>query len=570
VPDWRIEAASPDHSDRHQRYDGDRRFFDLTVAHRDGAGRLEGAVTVLADQADGRWIPRRGAATIRGIYSDFKHHDMGPAFAETLFNGAQVTRFRTAPLWGVGTSAPYGHDGASLTLDDVIRRHGGAAEASASRYERASTRDRDAVVAFLQTLVLYQGDQLPTDLDGDGTVSDRFRVAGRDTGVERFNPEWVFRIPCAIEGPVRAPDGAPITSFACVNAAEAYGDLLHALRDTDDDGFPDVGDACPAETGYGTGCPEPPRAVAAFEPVQGAASAVSLAVDPRMPRIVWAAGTDGWGVRRSLDAGRNWLPATTDPRLAHATAVVVDPSDSNRLYVGSPSGVFVSRDGGATWDLRNQGMTDTRVFALAVSPRSPRTIYAGGFGGRFYRSTDGGATWSEAHIGAAVYRLTSLAVDAGDSSVPALDNRPIALYAGTNGGGLFRSDDDGVTWQALPGLAEPIVYAIGLDPRISNTVYVGTRTGVQRSMDRGGVWASVGPSPAVPVLCLAVDPERPATLVVGTPDGVMATGDGGNTWRRADGLAAGTAVVSVAVDPWNPRAVYAAAFGGRLMNGTAR
>jgi photosystem II stability/assembly factor-like uncharacterized protein len=215
-------------------------------------------------------------------------------------------------------------------------------------------------------------------------------------------------------------------------------------------------------------------------------------------------------------------------------------------------------------------MSDPRVFALAVNLRSPRTVYAGGFGGRLYRSTDGGATWTETQIGSDVYRVTSLAVDAGDSSVPALENRANALYAGTSGGGAFRSDDGGATWRTLPGLSERIVYAIGLDPRIPSTIYAGTPAGVYRSLDRGVVWAQAGPGSSVPVLCLAVDPERPAAVLVGTPDGVMATADGGLTWRRGVGIAADGPVVSVVLDPWNPNAAYAATFGGRVVGGTAR
>jgi ligand-binding sensor domain-containing protein len=261
---------------------------------------------------------------------------------------------------------------------------------------------------------------------------------------------------------------------------------------------------------------------------------------------------------------------TIDPRAAHATAVTVDPSDSGVVYVGSSAGVFVSHDGGGAWDLKARGMSDTRVFALAVNPRSPHTVYAGGFGGRFYRSTDRGATWVETRIGSVVYRLTSLAVDAGDSSIPALDNRPTAVYAGTSGGGLLRSDDGGATWRALEGLSERIVYAIALDPRIPSTVYVGTPAGVYRSLDRGMNWVLTGPEPSTPVLCLAVDPERPATVLAGTPDGVMVTSDGGRAWRRTEGVTASGAVVSVVLDPWNPKAVYTATFGGRVLGGSAR
>src|SRR5574341_681557 len=573
VPDWVIEAAGPDVPDPYRRFDGDRRFFDLTVTYREQTGGLEGTLTRLADRKDGRWVPRRGAAVVRGVFSDFKHPDVGPAFAETVFNGAKVNPFRTAPLWGVGGTAPYGHDGASLSLDDVIRRHGGEAEQSATRYRRASAQDRDSVVAFLKSLVLYQGDHVPTDLNGDGVVSEHFTVAGRDTGVERFNPEWLFRVPCAVEGPIRAPDGSATNSLACVNAPEAYGETLTVLRDVDNDGFPDKVDACPADTGYATGCPEAAQGAEVSPPPTPAGSApstVALAIDPRTPRIVWAVGADGWGVRRSQDAGRTWQSLTTDPRVEHATAVAVDPSDSNVVYVGSSAGVFVSHDGGAVWDPRVQGMSDTRVFALAVDPRSPHTIYAGGFAGRFYRSTDRGVTWVETRIDSDAYRITSLAVDAGESSVPALDNRPTALYAGTAGRGLFRSDDGGATWRELAGLSERTVYAIGLDPRIPSTIYVGTPSGLYRSVDRGAVWAGAGLGRSLPVLCLVVDPERPASVLAGTPDGVMATGDGGRTWRRVNGVWAKGAVVSVVVDPWNPRTVYAAMFGGRVTSGTAR
>jgi photosystem II stability/assembly factor-like uncharacterized protein len=573
APDWVLEAANPNASDPYRRYDGDRRFFDLAVNYQDRADRLEGTLTLLADQRNGRWVLRRDAVVAQGVFSDFKHHDMGPAFAETLFNGAKVTRFRSAPLWGVGSTAPYGHDGASFTLDEVIRRHGGEAEASALRYRRAPSRDREAVVAFLQTLVLYQSDRLPTDLDRDGTVSPRFIVAGKDTGEERFNPEWLFRTPCAIEGPVRAPDGSPTTSFACVNAPDAYGESLAWLRDVDDDGFSDVIDPCPHDAGFANGCST--ARARATDPASPAIAnhvpaAVSLAVDPRTPRIVWTAGANGWGIRRSADGGRTWQAMTDDVRLLQATTMAVDPSRSEVLYAGSPYGMFRSLDSGTTWTAHTDGMSDARVFAVAVTPRSPNTVYAGGFGGRVSRSTDGGATWRETRVGADVYRVTALAVDAGESSVPALDNRATALYAGTSGGGVFRSDDDGETWSALAGLPDPTVYAVALDPRVPTTVYVGTPTGMYRSLDRGAQWTVAGPEPSLPVLCLAVDPQELAAVVAGTPNGVFTTTDGGKHWRRAAGVAAEGAVVSVALDPWNPRSVVAAEYGGALVGGAVR
>lgn len=51
------------------------------------------------------------------------------------------------PLWGVGNTAPYGHDGRSINLLEVILRHGGEAEESRGAFEKFAAPDRDAVIA---------------------------------------------------------------------------------------------------------------------------------------------------------------------------------------------------------------------------------------------------------------------------------------------------------------------------------------------------------------------------------------------------------------------------------------
>ncbi len=560
TPDWHIEAADLDNPDPYRRYDGDRRFFDLTVAYHDETGRLEGRLVSLADTREGRSVPRRGAAVVRGVFSDLKHHDMGDAFAERLFNGSRLTRFRTAPLWGVGTSAPYGHDGKSLALDDVIRRHGGEAEPSAAFYRRAPERDREAVVAFLNSLVLYQGDALPADLDGDGRIASSFFVAGRDTGGERFNPEWLFRTPCEIEGPVRAPDGTRLTSFACLNAREAYGESLAFLRDTDDDGFPDAVDPCPDEAGYHTGCPPRSSVPVAAESSRGAG--VTLAIDPQNPRRLYAGATDGGGVRKSLDGGRTWKPSNAGLASLHVTAIAVDPVNPDTLYAATARGVFVSVDGGGAWAAHNEGLSDVRIFALAINPRSPGTVYAGGFGGRVYTTLDQGGHWTEMRVGPPVYRVTALLADSGGSSDPSLENQRPALYAGTSGGGAFRSEDGGATWIPLPALEGATIYALALDPRVPHTLYAGTGDGLYKSLDRGERWTLLDQAPRSAILALAIDPSDSRVLYAGTPEGVARTADGGRRWAEVSAADPPGAIVSLIVDPWNSLTVYAARFGG--------
>ena len=101
--------------------------------------------------------------------------------------------------------------------------------------------------------MLYQTDQIPADIDGDGEISEHFSVAGQDTGTERLNPEWLFSNPGQIEGAVENLHGEIITSFALTNVKSAYGLELELLRDRDHDGFPDVLDPEPKLTGFRDG-----------------------------------------------------------------------------------------------------------------------------------------------------------------------------------------------------------------------------------------------------------------------------------------------------------------------------
>lgn len=249
VPDWAIEPAAPSAKDVHARYLGDRRFFDVEAVGE--GGPLRGRLVMLADRRGERWRRRRGGFAVRGLYSDLATHDLGDGFAEVQFDGSVIRRHRTAPLWGVGSTAPYGHDGADLDLDTTIRRHGGEAVAVTARYAALPEAEREDVLAFLRGLVLYTTEDLPCDVDGDGAIARAFVVAGQDTGEERFQPEWLFRVPGHIEGPVVGPDGSRVVSFALTNADEAYGVALDALKDTDGDGFPDARDVEPHRAGYG-------------------------------------------------------------------------------------------------------------------------------------------------------------------------------------------------------------------------------------------------------------------------------------------------------------------------------
>jgi len=256
VPDWQIHA-------RDEVFEGDRRFFDLEVVWDAGAlpqvyPFFKADLRRLTRRAGEREVRAFGGATVGGFFSDLRHHDMGTdglngGYHETQFDGTLSTVWRTPPLWGMGSTFPWGHDGKSLTLEDAILRHGGDALPSRLRWQMASSAERRDVLFMLERLQLYDAETMLTDLDGDGALSDGFVVAGVDTGLERFNPEWLFKTPVRIQGLVRGPSGGELRSFAAQNLVAAYGMDLAFRRDRDADGWPDAWDHAPLRTGYRDG-----------------------------------------------------------------------------------------------------------------------------------------------------------------------------------------------------------------------------------------------------------------------------------------------------------------------------
>lgn len=94
--------------------------------------------------------PLGGSFVVENVFTDLKRHDLGPAFHERDFDGLRVTMHVTEPPWGVGTTAPYGHDGRSVTLDAVIRRHGGEAARVTAGYAGLSADEQEKIIDFLQ------------------------------------------------------------------------------------------------------------------------------------------------------------------------------------------------------------------------------------------------------------------------------------------------------------------------------------------------------------------------------------------------------------------------------------
>jgi hypothetical protein len=121
------------------------------------------AVTLFTTISDGSGYPdikqpNEKSFLVKNIFTDFKRHDLGPNFYERNYDGSIRKEFLTTPLWGVATTAPYGHDGRSHDLTTVILRHGGEAQRARDLFAGLSKSDREDVLEFLGSLILFGPD----------------------------------------------------------------------------------------------------------------------------------------------------------------------------------------------------------------------------------------------------------------------------------------------------------------------------------------------------------------------------------------------------------------------------
>jgi hypothetical protein len=123
-------------------------------------------------------IPNRNSFMIRNFYADMKRHDLGPNFYERNFDGTLQRQFLTEPLWGVGSSPPYGHDGRSINLREVILRHGGEAQTSRDRFANLSEQSQNRIFNFLNELVLFPPDDTASNLDPGDPANPTFPQRG--------------------------------------------------------------------------------------------------------------------------------------------------------------------------------------------------------------------------------------------------------------------------------------------------------------------------------------------------------------------------------------------------------
>ena len=272
----------------------------------------------------------------------------------------------------------------------------------------------------------------------------------------------------------------------------------------------------------------------------------AIAIDPVHPDIIYA-GTGG-GVYRSDDAGAHWRLASED-FTDWVQALAIDPDRPNEIYAGTyVDGVFKSEDAGQTWQQLDTGEhTSPTIKSLAIIPPAasdgPTVVYVG-TASSLLRSLNRGVTWQR--LGDFNF-VNTIAIHPRQWWV---------LYLGTNAG-LYKSFDYGDHWASFgAGIPEELdIQSLVIDPQTPSTLYAGTwGGGVYKSVDDGLTWtpSNQGMENSF-VYTLAIDPQTPTTLYAGTDQGVFKSEDGAATWRRT----LDSKTLSLSMSPGDARILYA-------------
>jgi hypothetical protein len=245
------------------------------------------------------------------------------------------------------------------------------------------------------------------------------------------------------------------------------------------------------------------------------ATVTALLVDPAAS--LWLAATPV-GIFRSADGGASWQ-AISPPRVVWDMAYGVD----GRLYVATTGGVLSTdavQSDPVSWR-RAKGMEGVTFFTVSPDPTDSDQFWAGTWGNDIGVSNDGGATI--ARLGAGLETLSVLAIlrhpTPGQFTIGTIE-------------GLFRSDDGGASWFALPGaLSQQTVYALlqGDD----GVLWAGAADGLWRSDDYGVTWRRSNALADVTVIRLgrASLPNGELLWAGSEDDGFWWSRDHGASWR---------------------------------------
>jgi len=279
------------------------------------------------------------------------------------------------------------------------------------------------------------------------------------------------------------------------------------------------------------------------------------------------AGYTGGGVWRTDDAGISWHNISDSFFKTGSIGMIsVSESDPNVIYAGTGEhavrgvmttygdGVYKSTDGGATW--KHIGLEKTRhISDIAIHPHNPDIVFVAAQGTvhgpnnerGVYKSMDGGTSWTRVLYINDSTGIASLQMDMNNPRIlyaASWEHRryPWTVVSGGPGSGIWKSMDEGKTWERLKSGLPEKMGKIGLAVSRANPERVfaiietdRAKAGLYRSDDGGKTWAVHGQGPDLVSRSwyytkVTADPKNPDIVYV-LNYMVQKSIDGGNSFH---------------------------------------
>ncbi|MEO1078812.1 MAG: glycosyl hydrolase [Pseudomonadota bacterium] len=337
-----------------------------------------------------------------------------------------------------------------------------------------------------------------------------------------------------------------------------------------------------------------------WEPVFDNESSYSIgnvAVDPSNPSTVWVGtGEDhggrhiafGDGIYRSDNGGETWTNMGLT-KSQHISRIIVHPKDSDTVWAavqgplwtkGGQRGLYMTTDGGLSWNKTLGGNEWTGVTDLVFDPRNPDVLYAatwqrhrtvaaymgGGPDSGIHKSTDGGRSWNKLATGLPTGNL-------GKIGLAISPQEPEVLYAAIElnrtKGGVWRSENGGASWTKR---SDAVSYGTGphyyqelyASPHQFDRLYL-VGPSVQKSEDGGETFVQMEhPSQHGDMHAIYFHPTDPDYIMMGTDGGLYESHDLGANWRYIENLPI-TQFYKLALDDAEP---FYNIYGGTQDNNT--
>jgi photosystem II stability/assembly factor-like uncharacterized protein len=317
---------------------------------------------------------------------------------------------------------------------------------------------------------------------------------------------------------------------------------------------------------------------------------------PGNPGIVYLGSASG-GVWKTVNGGTTWTPIFDSQPVQSIGDLALEPGNPEVIYVGSGEanvrnsvsygkGMYKSTDGGKTWSWL--GLGDTRHIArVVINPRDVQKVYAAAIGHAYgpnaergvFMSPDGGATWNKTLYIDDRHGASDLDIDPQNPNVLYagmwyFDRKQWTHRSGDTLGGVFKSVDGGKSWKKLTAGLPKLMGRIGIKvaPGQPNVVYALAETQqgyLFRSADYGESWTKVSDDPNVLgrgfyYADLRVDPQN-ENRVYSIGMQLSVSIDGGRTFSRVPGNTHGD-YQSLWIDPLNPRRIWQGQDGGSAVS----